>query len=813
MKITTISTDGIGPLDRVEWNPGSCEVLYDDNQQGKTTLIDVIINSLFKGRSKIFKSRYESYEGCRVEVDMDGSSYRFGEDGDTDGMGELLDWDMPELHRFLCIRASDLSLSRPLQNKGPEEIWKALSSVMSGLDQDYLDGIQKTLRKKAQVTTTMNWRNREPEGLKDRMNKEIAPNLDRAERAEDRLRDLMDCRRRRREARSDRETYREKLKTIEDELESIERRRARAELDRADELLAEIRSLNNDVEDRFGDRIDKSFLEPWEDSIAEKSKIGDALSDWEEARDLRDQVNELDERLEEIESELEEIRSTFTSKKEEFVETRREEIRPLYHRWSEAVASRDQWLPILEWATPGMGLSVSLVVVGLGLYFVEMMPGLIVGGFGLLGLVAMVTGVFYRRRLERTIERTRREARERAGDWPGISAESDEALLETLMDVSPDEVFPDLHESVQELESERQTIEGEKSAVVESLEETLEDLDAEVDVEDADAIERQVEQLRGELEDVNSDLEAKRRKTGVPDLETFREALGERSDIEDTIEQKRVKLTTLLDLEDDENLGVIRSTVERQLEDYNDVSADADPEELEKKETELKDQARQIEKDIERAEDTIESAESTERTISSELSEIGIPFERPEELFRKEHEWEQQLEEALMDRLAGALGSTVIDEMEGDYLSEIQRLLESDSDSEWTINHLYRSVMGEEQTVSFDEDEMVFEIHTDDAVITEHELSSGARSHLYFSCRLSVLRHLFPDQPGFMILDDPFLHYFPERKESVVRALKPLVEEGWQILLFTVDPASRDLFSEHLSAGVTSIDDLRVTES
>jgi len=223
----------------------------------------------------------------------------------------------------------------------------------------------------------------------------------------------------------------------------------------------------------------------------------------------------------------------------------------------------------------------------------------------------------------------------------------------------------------------------------------------------------------------------------------------------------------------------------------------------------LKDRKSEQEQQIEQLEETIQSLERRERELSSSLSEIGISFEEPRELFEKEHDLNKQFEEAVLDRVAGAFSLEVIDRLEGDYLTEIRRLLSSDDSSTGSgINELYRSVMGDDHEIRFDVDELGFEVVTGGETIPESALSSGARAHLYLSCRLAVLRRLFGGTPGFVILDDPFLHYFPSRKERVMDPLKTLVDEGWQLLLFTVDPQSRNLFRDRLGASVHSVEDL-----
>lgn len=64
-------------------------------------------------------------------------------------------------------------------------------------------------------------------------------------------------------------------------------------------------------------------------------------------------------------------------------------------------------------------------------------------------------------------------------------------------------------------------------------------------------------------------------------------------------------------------------------------------------------------------------------------------------------------------------------------------------------------------------------------------LSQGTTDQLYFASRVSLARQLLGNEPGFFLLDDPFLAADPDRLYRGFEVLQHLATDGWQILYFT----------------------------
>jgi DNA repair exonuclease SbcCD ATPase subunit len=64
-------------------------------------------------------------------------------------------------------------------------------------------------------------------------------------------------------------------------------------------------------------------------------------------------------------------------------------------------------------------------------------------------------------------------------------------------------------------------------------------------------------------------------------------------------------------------------------------------------------------------------------------------------------------------------------------------------------------------------------------------LSQGTTDQLYFATRVSLATQLLGNEPGFLLLDDPFLAADPARLRRGFETLQALAADGWQVLYLT----------------------------
>ena len=70
-------------------------------------------------------------------------------------------------------------------------------------------------------------------------------------------------------------------------------------------------------------------------------------------------------------------------------------------------------------------------------------------------------------------------------------------------------------------------------------------------------------------------------------------------------------------------------------------------------------------------------------------------------------------------------------------------------------------------------------------VLTPEQLSGGTFDQLYFAIRIALAERVLQGQPGFLLLDDPFIKADPQRLSLLMHLLFNLRERGWQILYFS----------------------------
>ncbi|MGL4676913.1 MAG: ATP-binding protein [Brevinema sp.] len=86
-------------------------------------------------------------------------------------------------------------------------------------------------------------------------------------------------------------------------------------------------------------------------------------------------------------------------------------------------------------------------------------------------------------------------------------------------------------------------------------------------------------------------------------------------------------------------------------------------------------------------------------------------------------------------------------------------------------------------------------------------LSAGTYAQFWFILRLSLAKSILKDQPGIILLDDPFNSFDTIRKRYFLDALNALAHQGWQIFLtITHDPIIQEYFSSMFQPQLQIID-------
>jgi uncharacterized protein YhaN len=111
--------------------------------------------------------------------------------------------------------------------------------------------------------------------------------------------------------------------------------------------------------------------------------------------------------------------------------------------------------------------------------------------------------------------------------------------------------------------------------------------------------------------------------------------------------------------------------------------------------------------------------------------------------------------------------------------------------------------------VSFEPDSSTIFVHRPDGTRLEAgSLSGGAFDQLHLAIRLSIGERYLQGDPGFFILDDPFIKSDADRLRRQLDSLVRLSENGWQILYFSAKDEVRDILASPSKAETVEIIDL-----
>lgn len=151
----------------------------------------------------------------------------------------------------------------------------------------------------------------------------------------------------------------------------------------------------------------------------------------------------------------------------------------------------------------------------------------------------------------------------------------------------------------------------------------------------------------------------------------------------------------------------------------------------------------------------------------------------------------------------------VLEEIEQEEEEEIDELFSGDG----YLRSTFQEVTDDSYVdVSYDEEagEVLVE-RVDGRLLSVDELSQGTYDLLYLLVRLKLSRELSGGEPGFLLLDSPFVHSDVERVGREIQLLQRLVEDGWQVLYFSFRDVVRDAVEQHADAEVVDLDRLDFT--
>ena len=751
MKIKEIRVNRYGPLSNLLLeDPGPLTLIHGRNESGKTLLLDAVLRFALSGKRErgLFAGldRVEHDPDGYLEILHRGEVLRLPADG---SLPELLDLHAEDLRNVLVVRASDLQAPEDTE----AEYYASLTDRLMGIHREALLSIREELEVLGRLTNPTSearLSNKEEYGhLSDRVStcadlREQIDGLLAGEDGEDPgelERDLVEKEETRREAE-------DQLLQLQQARKREERRAGREALENLDAVRRELTGMPD---------ITREQVETWRDRAREQEQAD---------RDQQEQR----ETLVELQAELEEIREEHGINQRRLEEQQRkagavEELKALADaqaRRRSVRRSLEGFRPYLVWGLVGLavlfGASLTGMILRPGENLLKILT-LVLGGLAGLDLIGLLCVLYQNGRT--------------AGGWEALQ-------LEAAAHGYQVEDFPDLLQALErvqdELEEHRKAAERSRSerdkteARIEERENRLAELAAQ-----GSRAEEAIRELKT--------------ASGLAGLKAARQALDRREELEE--EQRRL-ITRLeerydrseLDLE--ERVGAWEQSV-ADLAEYQDAvpGVEPDPDQEER----FTGQIQQLDAEIQSLEDRLGGFRNKAGSLAAEANRVlnppeTLPGETIEDL-RVLQDRLQEFSNQVEERKESAL--TAIRLFERIERAEEEKVRDLFGESDLASGFFREITGGAYQEVVYDPGEGELRVvRPSGETLRADQLSTGTFDQLYFATRLALAHQLFGGEPGFLLLDDPFLASDQVRLANQLDMLVQLARQGWQILYFSV---------------------------
>lgn len=108
------------------------------------------------------------------------------------------------------------------------------------------------------------------------------------------------------------------------------------------------------------------------------------------------------------------------------------------------------------------------------------------------------------------------------------------------------------------------------------------------------------------------------------------------------------------------------------------------------------------------------------------------------------------------------------------------------------ITSYIERLTGRYKSISFEENDIIVSDDFSNFKLTD--LSTGAREQLMIALRIAFAKSILNNTTAFLIFDDAFQHSDYKKREILVKTLIELSRQGWQIFYFTMDQHIMELF-------------------
>lgn len=763
MRIQELRVHRYGPLaDFSLTEVGDFTLVFGENESGKTLLLDAVLRFLLsRKRERELFSRLD-----RVEQDPDGfidmlhaeRTLRFPSE---DSLPDLLGIHPEDLRNILVVRASDLQVQEDEQ----KQYYAGLTDRLMGI---HRESINKTLAKLGDIgplTPGGALADSQASGKIASRFKDANDLISKIEQLKEDLTDteLVELERRLLDAE-------EKRQAIEEELSLLRQAEKRELYETGERQLAELEKCVEGIDKLPA--IERKHYDDWRDAENQIAQASQAIEETErELAGLQTELQGAHSVLEAAQKRLGQLEA-----KQSAVRDLDDEARRYLH----ALVADSGLSPILQAAPRAVILLGILFTIAVAAAVARPEESIFRVVVGILGGLFILSGLAW------ALEKVTRGRRRR--EWyalrleaakQGIRVEEFEALLEAIANFS---------------------------AQLDAAQNALSE-----DEREHDRFEERMRSRREMLKDhgerirkANEGLALVRESLGVNTLEELKSVQDELG----RLDKKKQKLLTELrtrfgevgdDL--DEMLETWRRQVS-QLAEFKGAAQGVEPNEA--RHSDLQVELEVLDGTIDESREVLEADRSEIADIANKTSIIlravePLPGDTFEDLLTIERALRVFAQEV---EVQSTLAMKAIDILHAIQADEEQRVKGLFSEDDLASRHFRTVTNGAYERVDYDpESGELIVIRPNEEALRAYALSSGTYDQLYMATRLSLAARLLGGEPGFFLLDDPFLTSDSKRLSLQLEILQDLAAEGWQIVYFSVKEEVRDCLEEAIAGG------------
>ncbi|MDH7578422.1 MAG: hypothetical protein QHH75_11560 [Bacillota bacterium] len=782
MRILEIKSNPVGPLSRpVLFKPRTtCTVVYDENEAGKTALVDVLVNMLFRrstAQSRFQSRRFRSFEG-HVRIEYQGQEIEFTGCQDLDKFLGL----PPEFSRLPVVRGSDLAfLWSSNKDKKAPLIDACLQYFSSDLEEN-LPVIIKGIRNEAGLTPKSdNWTQAKMSQLESIL--ALYRNRDAYLRA---LAGRERVARAARRTAAELETVGRQLTEVSESLNRLKEEQKSALYAAASRLREKLEFLNRRYRDEGHERYSHADASLWAELDAKRQSLAEKIRSLQheinnneaEQRDLRKQLEDMEARCREAEAAFRSAGESLEAARDAAgnrLQARAAALGTLKGLVDTRNTARNQKKKLFRiYLTAPLFAGIGFIL----FFFRQYLLGGVVFGIATGALAWALAGSNSLKAAEKeSDEKIINLLKEYGVPHPGRV----EAAVESF-EISCREEEDKVKQNLMEAEQTFRKKEGEHNTFVrerEALRNRLENLS-----QHQRSLQIEHDRLKTDLVQADYHFAELVTRTGKPDRGELETALREKMRLETEIATTRARLENCL--------GPAGSWPERFLElrpFFERCPRPRPVEELAPLVEELETKARRLKEDERALQNRYESLLRQELEVSRDLlaagcADIGTLASRLTEA-------EAVLKDTVKRALAALWAQRVIEAAKEDLENALLEPLARAAGIFYRITGRYHTLSYTRQA-----GDVVFKVAGDGVEYAEEALSDGTKAQFLLSFRLAVLENLLRDEKGFLVLDDPLLNASETRKRRAVAVLLDYVREGWQIFYLTVDGVTANLFQE-----------------